>query len=337
MPVNKNAYLRYQLINQFLQKRRYPSLNAIISYLESNDICVSRPTLEKDLYVMRNEFNLPIAYDRFKEGYYYTDPAASLDSTLSNEDLETIWVAIDKLSQFRHSDAFKNVNKSLERIMSRLKIDLDKKREGKDKIIYYEPEPYFVGSDWLSAIYDAIRDERMISFTFNLFDSPTAHLLKPYFLKEFAGRWYVIGLEEGKVVSFGLDRIVELVTTGEFFKRSSQIARDIGTLLEMNLGVFDFLTRSHHAVIRFDASLADEIKNNPLFANHWIRKEDSKDIVIALIVIVNEAFVMKAVFPYGDKATVLSPPFAVDMVVRTLTKMLDLHKAYAGKDEHKSI
>lgn len=337
MPVNKNAYLRYQLINELLQKRRYPSLKSIIDYIEGNDIYVSRSTIEKDLDVMRNKFSLPIAYDRYKEGYYYTDPEASLDSSLSNEDVETIWLAVDTLRQFRHSDAFKNVGKSLDRIMSRLKIDLEKNQEHAVKVIYYEPEPYFAGSQWLSVIYDTIREQSVIAFTFNQLGNKTDHVLNPYFLKEFAGRWYVIGIENDQAVTFGLDRIEELVKAENFFHRDLEKAGRIRSNLERNFGIFDFKVRKHEVWIRYDASLADEIKLNPFLANQKIMNEDSNDIVISLNVVLNEAFVQRVVFPYGDKATVLGPPFAVDVVMRTLSKMLDLHRAYASKDEHESI
>lgn len=331
MPVNKNAYLRFQLINEKLQKGRYPSLNDLMDYLEENDLRVSRSTLEKDLEVMRNRFDLPIAYDRYKEGYYYTDPMASFDSSLSNEDVETVWMAVETLRQFRHSDAFKNVGKSLDRIMSRLKIDLAEKQEHASKVIYYEPEPYFAGSEWLSVIYDAIREQMIISFTFNHLGNKAYHELNPYFLKEFAGRWYVIGIEKDQAVTFGLDRIEELVKCENDFRRNQEKAHQIKLNIELNLGILDFRVRKHGVQIRFDASLADEIKSNPFLANQGIVHEDAKDIIVYLEVVLNEAFVRKVVFPYGDKATVLAPPFAVDVVVRTLTRMLDLHKAYASK------
>jgi len=338
MPINKNAYLRYQLIDEFLRKEdKSQKFKDIQWYLTRHHCKISDSQLEKDLKAMRAQFKCSIKYDRDFKGYFYAEPQVFFDVPIGNEDLETILMAMDTLRQFRNSDAFKNVSKSLDRMMSRLEIELDEKQEHLDKVIYYEPEPYFAGSEWLSVIYDAIREERIISFIFNQSGNKADHLVNPYFLKEFAGRWYVIGLEAGEIVTFGLDRIEKLIKTEHHFERNQEKAVQIKVHIELNLGILDFKVRKHDVHIRFDASLADEINSNPFLANQKIIHEDSKDIIVSLDVIINEGFVRKVVFPYGDKATVCNPPFAVDAVVRTLSKMLDLHKAYASKDGGESI
>lgn len=335
MPVNKNAYRRYQLIDECLRKEdKCQNFIEIQWYLTKHHCRISDAQLEKDLKAMRTQFKCSIKYDRDFKGYYYAEPQVFFDIPIGNEDLGTILMAMDTLRQFKNSDAFKNVSKSLDRMMSRLEVELDEKQEHLTKVIYYEPEPYFAGSEWLSVIYDAIREERIISFTFNQSGNKADHLVNPYFLKEFAGRWYVIGFEKDQPVTFGLDRIEELVKSETFFLRNQEKANMIKLNIELNLGILDFKVRKHGVQIRFDASLADEIKSNPFLAKQGIVHEDAKDIIVYLEVVLNEAFVRKVVFPYGDKATVLAPPFAVDVVVRTLTKMLDLHKAYASKDKH---
>jgi len=338
MPVNKNAYRRYQLIDEILRKEdKCQNFMEIQWYLSRHHCKISDSQLEKDLKAMRKQFKCSIEYDRDFKGYYYAEPQVFFDVPIGSDDIETIWMAMDTLKQFRNSVAFKNVGKSLERIMSRLEIELDEKQEHLDKVIYYEPEPYFAGSEWLSVIYDAIRDESIISFTFNQLGDEAVHVLNPYFLKEFAGRWYVIGLEAAETVTFGLDRIKELVKTGHHFDRNQEKAVQIKVHIELNLGILDFTVRKHDVHIRYDASLADEINSNPFLANQKIIHEDSNDIIVSMDVVINEGFVRKVVFPYGDKATVCNPPFAVDAVVRTLTKMLDLHKAYASKDAPESV
>ena len=338
MPVNKNAFRRYQLIDECLRREdKCQNFKDIQWYLSRHHCKISDSQLENDLKAMRKQFKCSIKYDRDFKGYYYAEPQVFFDVPIGNEDLETILMAMDTLRQFKNSAAFKNVSKSLDRMMSRLEMELDEKQEHLFKVIYYEPEPYFAGSEWLSVIYDSIREERIISFTFNQFGNKVDHELMPYFLKEFAGRWYVIGLKAGEIVTFGLDRIKELIKTEHHFERNKEKAVQIKVHIELNLGILDFTVRKHDVHIRFDASLADEIKSNPFLANQKIIHEDSKDIIVSMDVVINEAFVRKVVFPYGDKATVCNPPFAVDAVVRTLTRMLDLHKAYASKDARESV
>jgi len=326
MPVNKNAFRRFQIIDEMLKRKRYPSRMDILDRLDQEGYTVSGATFENDLATLRLEFDLPIAYSHAEKGYYYTDPDVAFDLPIGNEEIETIWMAIDTLRQFRHSEAFKNVNKSLERIMTRLKIDLVKKQESADKIIYYEPEPDFAGSEWLSVIYDAIREERRISFTFNAFGEKTDHLMEPYALKEFVGRWYVIGVDKLVIAIYGLDRIEGLSSVNSYFQKNKKTAARIHGEINMSMGILDFKARKHIAEIAYDASLAEEIKLNPFLSNMQIRKEDSKEIIIYLWAKIDADFVRRAILPYGDKVRVLGPPFYVDLVIRTLTKMLDLHK-----------
>jgi hypothetical protein len=57
-----------------------------------------------------------------------------------------------------------------------------------------------------------------------------------------------------------------------------------------------------------------------------ILSEDDKELLVRCRVRITEDFIQRAIFPYGDKAVVLEPPFAVDLVLFSLTKMITLHK-----------
>jgi predicted DNA-binding transcriptional regulator YafY len=327
MPVNKNAYRRYQLIDAILLKGGYPSLEKILFYLKYKGCSVSAGTLENDLKAMRSHFKCSIEYSRSNMGYFYSDPEASFDIPVSDEDVETIWMAIDKLKEFRYSKAFQNVNKMLERLRSRLEIDLDENRKNADRIIFYEPEPDFAGSEWLSVIYDAIRECKRVSFMFHYFAEKKEHLIDPYALKEYAGRWYVIGQENSEQVYYGLDRINGLVTLESFFLKDEKVAEIIRKDILYNYGKMNFVDHKHRVKIRYDASLAEEIKRNLISDHNRIIEKDSTDIVITVKDIVDEDFVRKYVLPYGDKATVIGPNFAIDLVIGILTQMMYLHKA----------
>jgi predicted DNA-binding transcriptional regulator YafY len=326
MPVSKNAYRRFQLIDEMLQKGRYASRQQIMNYLEDQGYLVSISTFEKDLETMRSKFSLPIAYDRSREGYYYTDPNACFDVPLSSQDVETIKLALGKLEQFRYSQSFKNVSNSIERISNRLKIDLSSKPKDNEKILFYEPEPFVAGSEWLSVIFDAIKETRSISFVFVEFRNKTSHLIDPYMLKEFAGRWYVVGIENGKTIYYGLDRIKELVVTEKRYLFNEEVAVVLQKDIVQNTGLLDFVIHSHDIMILYDASVSIEIRQNPLLKKMRILSEDDKEILVLCRVRITEDFIQRAIFTYGAKATVISPPFAVDLVLFSLTKMLTLHK-----------
>ena len=326
MPVSKNPYKRFSLIDNAIRRRDYPSLEKIQKLLEEEGYPVSVSTLEKDLETMRSKFSMPIIYDRYQRGYAYSDENAYFDIPVTGEDVETIWMALDKLNMFRNASAFRNVRSSLERIMSRLEIDLDRRNIYADKVIFYEPLPDFAGSEWLPVIYDAICGCRYIRFEFHAYQNVTGHCLEPYVLKEYSGRWYVIGRENGSTAIYGLDRIKELQTGDSIFARDLEYYDYLRDRIEMSLGLFNFRERRHPVHIGYDISLAEEIRSVKFTDNQVIVSEDAQEIVIAMEVVMDEAFLRKAVLPYGDKARVYGPRFAVNMIRRTLIKALNNYK-----------
>lgn len=326
MPVSKNPYKRFSLIDNALRRRNYPSLEKIQRLLEEEGYPVSISTLEKDLETMRSKFSMPIVYDRYRRGYAYSDENAYFDIPVTGEDVETIWMALDKLNMFRNSSAFRNVRSSLERIMSRLEIDLDRREVFTDKVIFYEPLPDFAGSEWLAAIYDAICGCHYIYFEFHAYESITSHCLEPYVLKEYSGRWYVIGKENGMPALYGLDRIRDLKTGESIYARDKEFYEDTCDGIERSLGMFNFQGRSHPVRIGYDITLANEIRSRKFTEDQRIISEDAQEIVLGMNVVIDEEFIGKAVLPYGDKARIYGPRFAVNMIRRTLIKALNNYK-----------
>ena len=207
--------------------------------------------------------------------------------------------------------------------MSRLEIDLDRRDVFADKVIFYEPLPDFAGSEWLAAIYDAICGCHHIYFEFHAYQDISGHSMEPYVLKEYSGRWYVIGRENGSTVIYGLDRIRDLKTGTSIFARDKDYYDYLRGRIEMSLGLFNFRERRHPVHIGYDISLAEEIRAAKFTEIQVILSEDAEDIVIAMEVVMDEAFLRKAVLPYGDKARVYGPAFAVSMVRRVLIKALN--------------
>ena len=337
MPVSKNAYKRYLILNNTLRQKNYPSMQKLLNILGEEGYAVSKSTVEKDLETMRSKFGRSIEYDRAVNGYYCTREDVNFDLPLSSDDVETIRMAIGKLSIFRNTTAFKNVKKSLERIMSRLEIELSDKSSGAGDIIYYEPIPDFAGKEWISIIYDAIYDRKKISFSFHDLNNQTDHILEPYLLKEYMGRWYVAGRENKNAELYGLDRVRDLCVTGQSFMHEEEFADTMKYAIENSVGILNFKKRKHPVIIHYDASLADEIKNRIIHQSQHILAEDAREIAVWFDVNVNEEFLKHAVLPYGDKAKIAGPPFVIDKVLRIYRGALDQYKEYEEeREKHKS-
>ena len=116
--------------------------------------------------------------------------------------------------------------------MTRLEIDMNRKGDENNDIIFYDREFNFAGKQWITPIYDAIIESQILSFSFMVFDRKSNHLFEPYVLKETSGRWYVVGSENGQQSLYGLDRIEKLQVTNQHFKYDTSLKMKIFKALE---------------------------------------------------------------------------------------------------------
>jgi len=265
MPISKNAYKRYLIIHNILANPpRYASKKRILEILEEKGYKISGSMFEKDLETLRSTFDMPIEYDQYKPGYYYTEQNACFDIPMDDEVVKTISGALNQLELFANTSAFRNAKESLQKIMTRLDIDMKRKGPGMENIIYYEPQTNFSGIRWIAPVYDAIVEAKRITFTFAQFKTITDHVVEPYALKEISGRWYVIGTEDDKDAVYGLDRVTNLKISDQYFTRNESFRNNLHGRLRFSVGQLDFKKRHHGVHLLYDDSVADDAQRVPV-------------------------------------------------------------------------
>lgn len=122
-------------------------------------------------------------------------------------------------------------------------------------------EPY------LPTIIQALRENKVISFSYQSFDreAPTQHTLKPYALKLFRQRWYIMGkpLDNDKILIFSTDRIDSLEVEELTFKYPQDF--DVNAYYQDSFGIIieDGLA-CEHIVIRVANSQVKYLRSLPL-------------------------------------------------------------------------
>lgn len=97
---------------------------------------------------------------------------------------------------------------------------LNESRDMHDRILF---EKIPSSQKWLPAIVNAMRDGRVIEMTYQSFwrDEPNTYKAKPYCLKLFRQRWYMLAMSEGKKEPrvYALDeRMIDIVVTDKKYK-----------------------------------------------------------------------------------------------------------------------
>lgn len=328
MPKNKEAAIRYRIIDKCLRNKQkpFPTLTDMVEKCEEVlGKSFSESTIQKDIYSMRFDeglgFNAPIGYDKVRKGYFYEDENYTIASVpLNDEELQAIQFAASVLDQFKGVGMLEQFSHAINKITEAVNLE---KSLGSDKnFIQVEQAPYFRGSEWLSVIANAIGNEEALQISYLPFDNEKLreYIYHPYLLKEYRNRWYVIGWDDhaGMIRTFGLDRI-ENIKKAEIpykyaeFKPSLYFSHTIG----ITVGDLD----PREVVLSFSPLQGKYIKTQPLHSSQKILIDNAKEFRIKLDILINYELLM-LILGYGKEVEVIKPQSLRDEVRRVLEQAL---------------
>lgn len=229
MPANKNAVIRYQILDELLSDRHH--------YYTRKDLCekcniklaekgypeVSKRTIEFDLHDIDNEFeDMAIDWDFVKDGKHiirYEDQSKSIfTKKLSDEETQFLNEVLNTLGQFSGLDSFE----WLDALQTRLKQSSTKAGCPQDKshtIISFSKNPYLNNeagsqvSNALAGLFSAIANKVVVNVEYRKFgqEESAFYNVYPYLLKQYNDRWYLIcqlvNAERDFLMNLPLDRI----------------------------------------------------------------------------------------------------------------------------------
>lgn len=320
MPANKYALLRFRVIDRCLTNRfrPYPSIEDLKYACEealygSSNERISVSTIEKDLKAMRTEEELgyfaPIQYSKPNKGYFYAQEGYTIrDISLSDEEQEAIKLAAATLFQFRDMAVFKDFGSAIQKIFDRMNISPEMDDEAVERHVQFETTPLAAGSELLPQLLSAIKQHQEVRFRYlsYLDGSETERLLRPFLLKEYRNRWYVIGHDVARngTRTFGLDRISDLTITEIYFGTSDDFDQE--QLFHHSFGI----TAGGDVeliILRFGSRQAKFILSQPLHPTQTTVHDDEEGITVSIEVIPSAELVM-AILSFGESVEVLSPP-----------------------------
>ncbi len=310
MPVNKNALLRYRIIDGCLtnKNRKYPSAQFILDRIEDHlGSPVSDSSFNKDLAQMKQIYDAPIKFDRVHGGYFYEQEGFSIkEFPLTNEEIDALDYSTALLHQLKGTRMFQQFENAINKMIEGYRIS---KVIGKSEtqIIQVEEPVKMEGSHWLEVILKAIVEKKGLDVQYQGYGrEAVVHEFSTYLLKEYRNRWYMIGysLRKKNVIVLALDRVKEI-------KNSKGIFKSQGTFSPQDFFKYSFgITQVHGAkpekvVLSFSAQETPYIIGQPLHHSQKIISE-SPDLVVELEVYITAELKM-AILSYGKEVKVVKP------------------------------
>jgi predicted DNA-binding transcriptional regulator YafY len=291
MPLNKEALIRYRIINKCLAGGKYATRDEMIDACreELETTQVSKRTIDKDLEDMRYDSRLgyfaPIAFDRFRRKYYYETPEFSIDNIpLNDDDLRALSFAAAMLRQFKDIPTLNTFAGAVEKIGNTLKIRRFLNQNPSNDFIEIEEQPTIKGSEYLDILIDAIATKKVIDVEYKRFtdDITKRHTIHPYLLKEYRNRWYLVGHHHtfNEIRTYSLDRIVDVyLNTTERYIISNF---DHKEFYRNTVGIYAPQEEPVEVVLQFSKDQGHYITSQPIHHSQQIVSDTGKYTTISL-------------------------------------------------------
>ena len=333
MPLSKNSFIRYQVIDACLRnkQRPYPSLEDLLEKCQDRlERTISASTIEKDLRAMKElpepGYYAPISYDRLNRGYFYTDPGYSISNLLLKEaDIDAIEFAARILRQFRGFSIVGRYAEAIDRILDVVDVRRLLSQEEFEEYMQFETPVYIEGSAFIEPVINAIKEKRVLKIVHQSFSrsEPATRVVHPYLIKEYRNRWYVVGLDDeiSEIRTFGLDRIKFLEIVPVSFRTT-----DFNAKAYFNHTIGMIAPQGRPPVIRleFNKQQAQYLLTQPIHASQTIERETKKSVVFRFEVHPTYEF-MAFILGYGKDVKILSPPFMRDEFKNLIQQMSMLY------------
>lgn len=263
---------RNLLIISKIKSSPYISFQDLTAYLEREfafrgifDTGLSRRTIQRDIRNIRTEFSIDIEYSRQNGGYY-------IPESEYHSDMERFLDSFDILSLFNDS-------------------------AGIPEFVFTEKHRP-MGTQHLHLLIYAIKNSLKVEFTYLKFqnDDSSVRLIEPYAIKEYAGRWYLIGRTSGldDLKTYGLDRIHNLTITDHPFISDETV--NINEKFKYSFGIY---SSDEYPVEDVVLSFAPEdgryLKSLPLHRTQEILSDTDTEFTISLRLKITEDFVMEII------------------------------------------
>ncbi len=288
---------RYTLEIEKIRRGQYPSFQEIKDYLFNHGFEIGDRTIQRDIEQIRFEFGLEIKYNRDQNGYFI--------------DYEN---SINIESFFRFLE-----------IVNTAELLTESLNESKDalKHILFDTGGGLKGIENLKPLLKAIKDRRKISFNhFNFHTNKTRkYSLKPYLLKEYQNRWYVVGLIGNlkEFRTFGIDRIEDLEVKAETFIKNKKL--NPIEMFEKTIGLVYSLNNAQNVILSFTPTQGKYIKTLPLHTSQKILIDNDTEFRISITVIPNYELT-QLILKHGDTIKVIEPEWLVYDIKENLKRTL---------------
>jgi predicted DNA-binding transcriptional regulator YafY len=322
MPKGSHASLRYFILDKcFSNAHHRYTFDELLDIVneklgDKDESSINIRQLRKDIQDMRDGvmFNAPIkAYpmEGRKCYYRYSDPTFSVfNNGLSSEEVDNLYATIEMLNKYRGIPA----NAWIEEVISSLEYRFGIKANN-ENLISFEQNEQLKGLEFLSNVIDATINHQPLHVDYCTFKgSKIRMLIHPYYVKQYNGRWFFFGLDDGheRIANIALDRIQHMDNANVVFKKNDSV--DFNTYFDDIIGVTipKENIKKESIILRFSKERFPYIVSKPIHQSQKIVERE--DCEVEIQVRPNKELYQQ-IFSFIPDIEVISPQWLRDEII----------------------
>ena len=346
MPTNKNALVRYRILDRLLSDHHhYYNIHELTDKVNEkldNDgfKTVTQRCIEKDLVDMEGLFSAPIDHFDWNGKYcisYSKYGFSIFKEEMSREERSLLREVLSTLGQFGGLDNFQWLDDF------KIGLGLEERRQ----IISFSNNPYLQNSNLLGTLFDNISNEVVIRLSYHTFSDVSVRNIDfhPYLLKQYNDRWFLLGAADSdkKILTFALDRIdkVEPLPEMKYFECPENLAERFEDIVGVTL--YEDRPVEHILFWVSDAS-KDYVVTKPIHESqiqYQGEKEDklreqyntlNRGAFFSIDCICNYELI-RELCSFGSELVVLEPIYLRDVIVKRLRESISIYSKVCANDE----
>lgn len=326
MPINKDAYLRYRVIDRLLRDNDYVKTTTIVDKVyERHDISVAERTINKDVTDMQTELHAPIEYCKRHKAYFYPENVAEIFPSLNlhKDEITALTFYARTLQQYKDFGIFEDFTNAIDKVVDAVRIKSSQAEVNQQILIQPENFPKFQGSELIPQIISGFDSKKKFEFDYlrHTSDTPRHHVVTPVLLKEYDHLWYLIAQidEKDYVTIFALDRISNFRLTSV---DCENVSFDASSYFNHAFGIAVPEGDIEDVVLEFEAWRGRYLLSSPIHKTQELVEETDEKMTFQIKVIPFHELHAK-ILSYGNTVRVVSPESLQLKIKQLLQESLD--------------
>ena len=332
MPKSKNAEYRFQILDRcfsdFSHKYLFEDLldkvndqlydangakSMIMDRQLRGDLNVIRKMLPEGIYLEAIPFEGKKCYYRYSEKDF-----SIYKNELSVAEVQNLRSTIEMLSKYRGLPS----NGWLEEVISNLEIRFGVKGNA-ENLVAFGQNDQLKGIEYLSDIIDATINHQPLEIDYiSANGNYHKHILHPYYVKQYNGRWYLFGLDndEERIKNLAFDRIQGFVNSNHVFRKNENI--DFNTYFDNVVGVtVPYTTEAElvDIILRFSPKRFKYVTSKPIHKSQVTISEEECTISLRLYCTLE---LEQQIFSFGPDVEVVSPEWFRDKFAEKIAECM---------------